>query len=103
MQQRITACRFLLIGPALFLMLQLAFALHHHHSYSLHDDHDGFHSVSTSIAKKVCAAYDFHLALPAQMPKYSPLAIQTVTIVSPPPVTAHITSASPSRAPPTLL
>ncbi len=103
MQQRIATSKFLLFCPALFLMLQLAFALHHHHTYSIHDDHDSFHSVSTSIAKKICTSIDFCLVLPVQLPKYSPLTKVTVYAVPPPPVTTHVTSASPSRAPPVTL
>jgi hypothetical protein len=37
------------------------------------------------------------------LPKYSPLTVKSIFAVSPPPITAHVTNASPSRAPPILL
>lgn len=43
MQRCSTGCRLLLITPALFVLLQVALALHQHHSESYYDARDAHH------------------------------------------------------------
>ncbi len=49
MQRYSTGCRLLLITPVLFILLQVAMALHHHHFQSYHDDKDSLHSVPVAF------------------------------------------------------
>ncbi|MEI7815826.1 MAG: hypothetical protein WCI45_01425 [Desulfuromonadales bacterium] len=63
MQKCSTAFRLLLIAPALFILLQVKVALHHHHGESYHDDKDSLHSFLTVFShdnvkqdKTVCLA-----------------------------------------------
>ena len=48
MQKCPTGCRLLLIAPALFILLQVALALHHHRIESYYDNEDSLHSIPTS-------------------------------------------------------
>jgi hypothetical protein len=103
MQSRLTACKFLLIAPVLFLILQVALALHHHHSESYHDDKDSLHSFPTAfypdhikLDTLICLAPD-DLSFPPSIARIrdpdSPKAPVTVLITDPPQ----------SRAPPPAL
>jgi hypothetical protein len=47
MQRCSTGCKLLRIAPALFILLQVALALHHHHFESRHDNKDSLQSFST--------------------------------------------------------
>ena len=83
-------------------MLQLAFALHHHHASSIHDDHDSFHSVSTTIAKKICNTLDFNADVPPRiLLHYCPIITETVYQGRKSPITETISHPTQSRAPPT--
>jgi len=44
-----TGCRLQLITPALFILLQVALALHHHHFESFHDNKDSLHSAPAAF------------------------------------------------------
>jgi hypothetical protein len=44
MLKRSTVFRLLLVSPALFILLQVALSLHHHHFKSYHDNDDSLHS-----------------------------------------------------------
>jgi hypothetical protein len=49
MQKCSKRCKLLLIMPALFILLQVALALHHHLSQSFYDNEDSLHSAPTAF------------------------------------------------------
>lgn len=101
MRSRLTACRLLLILPALFLMLQVSIALHHHHTYSYHDEQDSFHSVSTSIDKHVSAAVTI-VWQQSHYPHYRPLVTCSPRIFEHFRTSFVVFTPTPSRAPPAI-
>jgi len=101
MRSRLTACKLLLIVPALFLMLQVSLALHHHQSNSYHDDRDYFHSVSTSVDKQF-SAIDGIIDPLYLLPIYRPLITATIHYLDHTHVKVAFTTPSHSRAPPTI-
>jgi len=100
MQRCSTGCRLLLVTPVFFILLQVAFALHHHHFESYHDDRDVLHSIST-MCYPDHVKQDTLICLASKVPVPSP---PSITILSPDspkaPVTILITDPSQSRAPP---
>lgn len=101
MRSRLTACKLLLIVPALFLMLQVSLALHHHQSNSYHDDRDYFHSVSTSVDKQF-STIDGIINPPYLLPIYCPLVTATIRCLDHKPEKIAFSTPSHSRAPPTI-
>ena len=101
MRSRLTACKLLLIVPALFLMLQVSLALHHHQNDSYHDDRDYFHSVSTSVDKQFSTIGEFINPL-YLLPIYCPLITTTPHCPDHTPEILSYTTPSHSRAPPTI-
>jgi|SRR5450631_3636329 len=94
MQSRLTACKLLLISPVLFLILQVALALHHHRFESYHDDEDSLHSFPTAFYPDhikqdtlICLAPEVLLFPPSFVrirDPDSPKALITVLITDPP-------------------
>lgn len=99
MRSRLTACKLLLFAPALFLMLQVSLARHHHHTNSYHDELDNFHNVPISVDKQVCT-FDVILGTQGGYPLYHPLSADAAHRIQRPPETAGFTTPSHSRAPP---
>jgi hypothetical protein len=86
--------------PALFLLLQVALALHHHHFSSYHDNKDSLHSASTAFYpdhKK----QDFLICFAAEVLAGPPSCLKIRDIDgSKAPITDLIIAPPQSRAPP---
>jgi hypothetical protein len=80
-------------------MLQVSLALHHHHTYSYHDEQDCFHSAPTSLDKHV-DSLDAVIGLAGQCSHYSPLISATVNLFQEPADGITIETPDGSRAPP---
>jgi len=99
MRSRLTACKLLLITPALFLLLQVSLALHHHHTCSYHDDQGCFHGISTSIDKQV-GKIGFNFGPKGRYLLYCPLVTDNAHRFQMSPEAVVFTTPSHSRAPP---
>ena len=100
MQRNLIRFRLILITPALFILLQLALALHHHHFQSYHDAADSLHSAPTACHTDHVNYDILHIVASSpllSLPSYS--RIRTPECISAP-VKELITASSHSRAPP---
>src|SRR6185369_15591612 len=100
MRSRFTACKFLFISPAMFLMLQISMVLPHHHTCSYHDSQASFHSISTFVDKQA-GKIDSVIGLQYQFPQYCSLVTDNVPRFQHSPEAVAFTTPSHSRAPPT--
>jgi hypothetical protein len=103
MQKSSTGCKLLLITPAIYILLQVALALHHHHFESYHDDKDSLHSFPKTSINDHAKQDKLIYLVPASL-----LSLVTwIWIRSPEPrkaaITVLISDPPQSRAPPALL
>src|ERR1039457_2143935 len=103
MQRCSTACRLLLITPALFILLQAALVLHHYHHVSCNGDENLLHSLPTAFYPDHIKQ-DTMICLAAEVLLF-PHSYSRIrnTESSKAPITALITDPSQSRAPPSTL
>jgi hypothetical protein len=103
MQRCSTRCRLLLITPAIFILLQVALVLHHHHFESFHDDENLLHSLPTAFYHDHIKQ-DTLICFAAEVLLFLPTSIKIRNTDSPKAqITALITDPSQSRAPPSML
>jgi len=103
MQSRLTACRLLLILPALLLMLRVSLALHNLHFESYHDDQGSLQSFSTAFYPDHIKQ-DTLICLAAEVLLFPPSFVRVRNPDSPKaPITVLITAPPQSRAPPAAL
>lgn len=100
MQRCSTVCRLLLLTPVLFILLQVALILHYHQTSSYYDDHDYFHTVSTTVNKHYSTLKDY-IEPPHHQQIHSPLVTRSdYTLLHYTNEVLVVTSPPHSRAPP---
>jgi hypothetical protein len=103
MQRCSTGCRLLLITPAIFILLQVALVLHHHHYVSCHGDEDLLHSFPTAFCPDHIKLVTF-ICLVAEVLLFPAFCLRFRNTDNPKaPITTLITDPSQSRAPPATL
>lgn len=103
MLKRSTGCRLLLVTPVLFILLQVALSLHHHHFKSYHDNDDSLHSAPVAFYPDQSNTDTLFFLVPTCLGSpHCNLWVRTPDCLEIP-VTALFAAPPQSRAPPSVL